>query len=164
MPIVNFNKNVTVKSEKPTPIIKNKINLRNRLLKRLKITKDHETKSRVKNFNIEIKTHFAQLKRKKVRLGLIPGNSKSLWTSVKIAKDLNIQSIPSKLFHANVIVDETEVPDAFASFFKNKIVNLVNESRINCNVYNGTCKVAAEEKNFMSEANVMEAIKSLSAC
>ena len=161
VPIVNFNKNVTVKSEKPTPIIKNKINLRNRLLKRLKITKDHETKSRVKNLNIEIKSHFAQLKRKKVRLGLIPGNSKSLWTSVKIAKDLNIQSIPSKLFHANVIVDETEVPDAFASFFKNKIVNLVNESRINCNVYNGSCKVAAEEKNFMSEANVMEAIKSL---
>ena len=76
---------------------------------------------RIKNLNIEIKNHFVTLKKKKVRLGLIPGNSNSLWTSVKIAKDLNIQSIPSKITLDNVQINEAEIPDAFASFFKNKI-------------------------------------------
>ena len=39
-------------------IVKNKLNLRNRLLKHLRIRPTLELKNRIKNLNFEIKTHF----------------------------------------------------------------------------------------------------------
>ena len=53
------------------------------------------------------------------------------------------------------------IPDAFASFFKTKITNIVNESQINNNVYNGTRKVNVNDENFMNETNVKDAIVSI---
>ena len=96
VPVVPFKQNVTLSSQKVSPIIKNKINQRNRLLKRFKINHNQEIKQRISNLNCEIRQHFTQIKKRKVRLGIIPGNSKTLWDSVKIAKDLNIQTIPPK--------------------------------------------------------------------
>ena len=161
LPIVPFTQNSTISSQKPSMFIKNKINLRNRLLRRLKITKDIELKTRIKNLNTEIRVHFDQLKRKKVRLGIIPGNSKSLWTSVKMAKDINIQKIPENMKLNDVNVDCDDLPDKFASFFKDKITALVNQSRIDINVYNGTRKLNEQSLNFMNESNVKEAIMSI---
>ena len=161
VPYVDHYENVTVESQKPSPFIKNKINLRNRLLKRLKITKDPPTKSRIKNLNLEIKNHFVELKRKKIRLGIIPGNNKSLWTSVKRAKDLNTQKIPDEMFSNNAQIAIKEIPDAFASFFKTKISDIVNESRINNNVYNGRRKVNANDEHFMNELDIKNAILSV---
>ena len=116
---------------------------------------------RIKNLNLEIRSHFESNKRKKVRMNLIPGNNKSLWTSVKLAKDLNIQQIPDNLTLNNVAIEIQDIPDTFATFFKNKIANIVNESQINYNVYNGTRKVFSNDNNFMSESNVIDAIMSL---
>ena len=161
VPSVAHKDNVTVESIIPSPMIKHKINLRNRLLKRFKITKDQQLKQRLKNLNLEIKGHFVHSKRKKVRLGIIPGNNKSLWTSVKLAKDMNIQQIPENLTLDNTVINEDDIPDVFASFFKNKITNIVNESRININVYNGTQKMVINDRNFMTENNVIKAIMSL---
>ena len=39
---------------------------------------------------MEIKSHFTNEKRNKVRQGIKPGNNKTLWEAVKIAKDQNI--------------------------------------------------------------------------
>ena len=36
--------------------------------------------------------------RKRVRKDIEPGNTKSLWNSVKIAKDLNVEPIPVNLY------------------------------------------------------------------
>ena len=36
-------------------------------------------------------------KRRRVRKGIIPGNSKSLWKAVNIAKDVNSNEIPTKM-------------------------------------------------------------------
>ena len=69
----------------PPASIKHKINLRNRLLKKLKILPNPDLNKRVKNLNAEIRTYFHGQKKKKVRKGIIPGNSKSLWDAVKIA-------------------------------------------------------------------------------
>ena len=44
----------------------------------------------LKNLTIDIKQHYNNLKRKKVRQGIIPGNSETLWDSVRLAKDQNI--------------------------------------------------------------------------
>jgi hypothetical protein len=161
VPIVPFKQNATVTSQKPTSLIKNKMNLRKRLLRQFKITKNPDTGQRIKNLNCEIRCHFEQSKKKRVRLGLIPGNNKTLWDSVRIAKDTNIQTIPRNMSLNNEPIPVNDLPDAFASHFKNKITNIVNESRINPNVFNGNRKVNVENKNFVTEKNILDAISSL---
>ena len=161
VPVVPFKQNVTLSSQKVSPIIKNKINQRNRLLKRFKINHNQEIKQRISNLNCEIRQHFTQIKKRKVRLGIIPGNSKTLWDSVKIAKDLNIQTIPKQMTLNNVEINERDIPDAFASFFETKIVNIVHESRIDTNVYNGTNKIVVPDENFVSEIKLREVISSM---
>jgi hypothetical protein len=61
--------------------------LRKRLIKRLKAGKNAETQNQIKNLYFEIKDHFVSIKRNNVRRGIIPGNSKTLWDAVNIAKN-----------------------------------------------------------------------------
>ena len=74
--------------------IKRKLNLRKKLLKRLKLTKDNLLKSRINNLTKEIKMHCSTQKRNKVRKKIIPGNSKTLWRAVKNAKVFNTDELP----------------------------------------------------------------------
>ena len=62
----------------PIPI-KNKINRRDRLLKKTIANNTLEKRSLLKTLNKEIKSFFLNAKSKKVRRSLVPGNSKSLW-------------------------------------------------------------------------------------
>ena len=53
------------------------------------------------------KNKGVQEKRLKVRQGIKPGNSKSLWEAVKIAKDQNIEELPDQMkFNGNTIPNE----------------------------------------------------------
>ena len=79
---------------------------------------------------------------------------------MKIAKDINIQSIPSKITVDNVQINELEIPDVFASFFKNKIMNFVKFLKLTI-VCIMCKKVAAENQNFMAEDNIIKAINSM---
>ena len=58
---------------------------------------------------------------KRVRKGIIPGNSKSIWKAVKIAKDINSSEIPSKMYKDNIEIDENAIPECFAEHFSRKI-------------------------------------------
>ena len=58
--------------------VKNKINLRNRLLKMLRANPTSTLKARISNLNKEIKKYFYLEKSKHVKRGIIRGNSKSL--------------------------------------------------------------------------------------
>ena len=73
--------------------VKRKLNLRKKLLKKLKQEKSPETRSRLKNISIEIKRHFTNETKHKVRQGIKPGNNKTLWDALKIAKDQNVLNI-----------------------------------------------------------------------
>ena len=57
-----------------------------------------DLKKRVKNLNIEIKYYFNLNKRMRVRKGIIPGNSRSLWKAINIEKDINSNEIPRRMF------------------------------------------------------------------
>ena len=160
-PLVPFIANSTTASIKVPPAVKSKINLRKRLLKRLKLNKDSLTKIRISQLNIEIKNHFYNCKRKSVRQGLIPGNNKTLWDSVKIAKDLNINKLPDNMFLNVDPIPASELPDKFAEFFKNKIDSIVQGSILNPNVYNGTRKLFVLNDDFMTEKNILDAVMSL---
>ena len=56
--------------------------LRTRLLQKIKHDKSQETKSRIKNLSSEIKAHFTNEKKSKVRQGIKPGNNKTLWDAI----------------------------------------------------------------------------------
>ena len=115
-------------------------------------------KMRVKNLNKEIKDHFVMNKRTRVRKGIIPGNNKSIWKAVNIAKDLNHDHMPPRMYNNRVEVAEDELPDCFADHFEGKIKSLVNNVRIDPNVYNGSCKVEVAEENFMTSLNILRAV------
>ena len=161
VPLETFTNNATVKSQIPPPFIKNKINVRKRLLKSLKITKSPEIRNRIKNLNHEIKNYFICAKRKNVRRGILPGNSKSLWKAVNIAKDTNTDDLPPKMFLNNVYITNEQLPDVFAEFFDSKIENIIRDVKVENNVYNGKKMVQSSDVNFMCENDIIEAVMHL---
>ena len=80
-----FYKQLHSKIKHPPPIIKNKLNLRKRLMKKMKTNPSNTLRDRIKNLNFEIKQHFHSYKSQTIRRKILPGNSKSLWDAVKIA-------------------------------------------------------------------------------
>ena len=95
----------------------------------------------------------------KVRRGIIPGNSKSLWKAVNIAKDTNTSPFPDILHLNGNAVPIKNISDVFADYFDSKIQSIVNETAIKSDVYNGKLKVISREKMFMLQDNVLECIK-----
>ena len=65
-------------------------------------------------------------------------NSISLWDAVSIAKDVNVQQMPNKMYRNNVLIDTENLPDQIASFLKDKVQNIVIYLKIDNAVYNGT--------------------------
>ena len=161
VPLELFSHNSTVKSKCTPPFIKCKLNTRKRLLKRLRITRDPEIRNKIKNLNIEIKNYFTFEKRKQVRRGILPGNNRTLWKAVNIAKNLNSNELPPKMYKGGIEISNDNLPDVFAKFFDNKVKNIVNEMDVDVNVYNGKKKLASNNVNFMCENDVLNAIMSL---
>ena len=64
---------------------------------------------------------------------MVPSNSKTLWDAVRIAKDLNIETIPKTMFRDNVEIQSKKLPDSFAGFFNNKVNNIVESTNIDNN-------------------------------
>ena len=119
-PMEEFIDNKTTESDTQSPIIKRKINLRKRLLQRLRLNPTNELRQQVKNLTKEIKVHYIEEKRKKVRRGIVPGNSKSLWRAVDHAKDMNSNELPSVLVKGDDVVKSEDLAEMFAEMFKQK--------------------------------------------
>ena len=69
--------------------------------------------------------------------------------------------MPPRMYNNGVEVAEGELPECFADHFEDKIKSLVNNVRIDPNVYNGSCKVEVAEENFMTSLNILRAVKSI---
>ena len=145
----------------PPPSIKNIINKRNRLLKKLKLAPTSELNARIKNLNAEIRTFFHGIKKKRVRRGIIPGNSKSLWDAVKIAKDAGFDPLPNEMKFNNVTVTGVNICEQFASFFENKVKTITDEAIIDDEIYNGTSRMVARDQMFMTRPEIYECIKTI---
>ena len=147
---------------KAPPNVKNKINKRNRLKKKLSTHPDPNCiRQEIKTLNKEIKSYFHKLKSKNVRKGIVPGNSKSLWDAVKKAKDLNVKNLPDILFKNKIKLSEQDHAAAFANFFSTKVNTIVNETQIEPGVYNGVNKLNVDNEFFMTKADITECIKSI---
>ena len=160
VPLVDFINNTKTKNQN-NKTINSKLNLRKRLLKSNKTNPKSETNKRIRCLNHEIKMYYDNIKKNSIQRSIIPGNSKSLWNAVKIAKNTNVSSIPISMYLNGQLISEQEIPDAFASFFYEKIKNIVTLTEIDQTVYNGTNKLHAANENFMSEMELIAAINSL---
>jgi hypothetical protein len=96
-----------------------------------------------------------------VRKKIIPGNNKSLWDAVKIAKDIEPTPIPTTVTKEGLNCSGKDVPAAFADFFKSKIANLEENLTTHDDVYNGRKFINSEEINFMTEDKVAECLNEL---
>ena len=144
-----------------SPKLKALINKKKRLLNKKRSNSNFKDHLLLKNISSEIKFNLKLNKTSLVRRGILPGNSKSLWTAVKKAKGLNVTQLPETLTLNSLTIPNDNLPDSFADFFSNKVKNIVNECNIDQNVYNGTRKINATSENFMTPTNVVKAIKSL---
>ena len=160
-PLATFVNNSCVRQDPPQGI-KQKINLRKRLLRKFKLDKSEELKHRIKELDNYIKQFHHNNKAKRVRKAIIPGNTKSLWNAVKIARDVNVSNLPNILYKNGVEIPAGNVADSFAGFFDKKIRDIVDEVSIDINVYNGKRKInECGSKNFMDPDSVKECILSL---
>ena len=136
-------------------------NARKNLLKKFKKNPSDVIKLKIKQFDSHIKNHFYHEKCKKIRRGILPGNSKSLWTAVRLAKNQNIESFPKNVYDNGVKISENNVPDTVAEFFDNKVKRLVRDSAIDPNIYNGIQKILSNNVFFMGKEAVLDCVASL---
>ena len=158
-PVCKFEDNV-VKVTVPGHI-KNKLNLRKRLLKKRKNYPSPELKARIANLNFEIRSHFFSITRYKVRKGIIPGNSKTLWQSVKLAKNQGTSQIPNVMTLDGNEVSGHDISNCFANFFEKKVGDIVGSTKVDENVYNGKKRIEAQCEMFMTGLNISECVKKI---
>jgi exonuclease III len=146
---------------KPPPLIKNKLNRRNNLLKKMKTHPSDSVRVSIKLLNKEIKQYFYTAKAKLIRRGILPGNSKTLWDAVKKAKDQNLNSIPEEMFHNNNLIAPNLLTEHFGNFFTTKVNSIITNLHSNPRVYNGQKKVNEQNSFFMSSADVLSCMSSI---
>ena len=125
------------------------------------VAPSNEIKLKLNSLNAEIKTYYFSQKRNAVRKGIMPGNSRSLWSAVNTAKDVGSNEIPSNMYYNEIRIPECEVANCFAAFFVDKVDKIVNSAIIDPTVYNGQTKLAVAESDFMSQPEIIECVKQL---
>ena len=58
-------------------------------------------------------------------------------------------------------IEKSDIPDAFADFFNDKVQGIVNETIIDPKVYNGKRKLNAPSENFMTHGEILKAVQTL---
>ena len=159
-PMVEFTNNYTTVTC-PKTLLKPLINKKRRLLKQYRTSKNLTLLQNIKEISRSILERGKQLKRNSIRRSLVPGNSKSLWNAVNLAKDINPNVIPENMSDNGISIDPSGLSDAFAEFFDKKVKSIVETCRVNDNVYNGTRKVDGLESNFMTTKHVHDALNSI---
>ena len=147
----------------PPQFIKSKINKRNNLKKKIKHNHVNQQvlQQNLKSLNKEIKNFFYQNKTKSVRRGILPGNSKTLWDAVRVAKDLNSSPLPEILFNNNTEILYNNQAEAFGHFFSDKVTKITRSTILNPEVYNGVPKINCNNDFFMSRSEVETCLKSI---
>ena len=159
-PIEEFTNERSTKSITP-PFISAAKNRRKKLLTKMKISPNLEMKTEIRTLDLKIRQFYHKKKATSVRKAIIPGNASSLWKAVNIAKDVQTNLLPKTLFESGNQIQPEDVPESFARFFDNKIKDVLADTSIDPNVYNGTRKVDSEPKFFMTPTLVRECINSL---
>ena len=103
-----------------------------------------------KNLNAEIRTQFYSTKRTNVRRNLRPGDSKSLWNAVNVAKDIGTSSLPQSMTFENCSISCSSRSDCFADFFLKKVDSSTSTVKADPLVFNGTKIIDANDQMFIN--------------
>jgi hypothetical protein len=97
-------------------------------------------RDKVSSLNHQEKRCYCNRQNKKsAHKNIIPGNSKSLWNTVKTAKDLNMEN-SSKVTHLNGSKEKrVDMLDTIANYFDKKAKYIVNSVKYKEIAYNGKC-------------------------
>ena len=131
-PMVEFHNN-SIRKNPPPRTIQRKINCRKRLLKQLKCKPSIELKLKLKELYCKIKTFFHSQRKLAICRGITPGNTSSLWSAVKIAKDVNLGVVPGDMLMDDLIVNDQNIAQTFANFFEKKVKNIISNTVIGAN-------------------------------
>ena len=160
VPMTTFINNTYVKEKTPCHI-KAAINKRKRMLAKFKVNKSQLQLKEIKIINKLIKKHYHEEKTKRVKRSIVPGSSESIWKAVKIARDLNVTTLPCKMTNNGEDIEEEKLADKFAEYFDAKIRNLSEQATIDPSIYNGRKKINGVNKMFMDEDSVRECIATI---
>jgi hypothetical protein len=139
--------------------VKKNLNQRNYLLKKRKRSvQTEDEKDEIAKLNRYIKNHYYEERKQHVRKKIIPGNNKSLWDAVKIAKDIEPTPLPTTVNKGGSEYSGKDVLEAFSKFFKSKVSNLEENLATRHEVYNGYKFINSVEMNFMTEDKVAKCL------
>ena len=92
---------------------------------------------------------------------IIPGNSKTLWNAVRIAKEVEVVNLPQDMSVNDSIIKTSDLPQAFADFFEYKVKNILDTTEVNPTVYNGKQAPISQNNFFMTESDIKECVRSI---
>ena len=160
-PLVDAKQNAAGRGSKIPSSIKNKLNKRKRLIHLDRMRSSSTNEPHIKILNKEISRYFHAAKANRVR-GSAMGSKTNLWKVVKVARDLNLDSIPANLTLGGIQVAEKDAAESFGSYFSNKIKSNAAQAMLNRNgVYNGKCKLIVQNRNFMMNSDVEQCMADL---
>jgi hypothetical protein len=84
------------------------------------------------------------------------GTNGNIWKVVKIAKNLNVDSLPKNLTLGGKPEAENDIAKFFAGYFNHKVISNVERTKVNPNVHNGKCKMIAQNQKFLTKNDVNE--------
>ena len=160
VPLTEF-RNENAPKTKPPHNVQTIINRRKKLIKQQKRSPTTETHDRIKKLDKDIKAFFYNQKSSFVRSKIFPGNNKSLWDAVKVAKNQSKNLIPKILTLNNITINQDNAANEFARFFHLKIETIKQNVKIDDAVYNGCNKLLVDERFFMSVKDVEECMSTL---
>ena len=113
----------------------------------------------IANLSKEIKSYFISSKKSCVqRVAVGAGNGGDIWKAIKIAKNVNMATMPENLTLGGLPIATHEISNAFASYFAHKVTTHAQNSIVKPGVYNGKNKIIVQNRNFMTKTDVREVI------
>jgi hypothetical protein len=140
---------------------KSLINKHRRLVKKWKQKQLPAHKHEANILKKQIRDEVYKNTKMKIRKHIRPGNAKTLWDAVRIAKDEDTSSIPSKMNWNGREIDKDKIAEKFAEHFRNKVENTIKETSLSSTVYNGKRLFTCDSKFFMTKTNVLKTLKGL---
>ena len=126
-PLVETCETNHAKKKSVPPVIRNKLNKRSRFIKLDRQRQNNDHLESIKLLTKEIKLHFETAKRKLVEgvaMGGSAGGKGNIWKAVKIAKNLNTNSLPKNMTLGDTPIATCDTANVFGQFFANKVITL----------------------------------------
>jgi hypothetical protein len=117
---------------------------------------------RCKKLDKKIRRLSSESLSSRVRSKVERGGQQGLWQGVRLAHDQKMSSIPDKMeANGNLLTTPQQKADAFATFFKEKIVNITSTVTIDPQINNGDRLIASTSNNFFSYEKVKKELETL---